>query len=512
MTDSPRPDWVPGEELLAEVARVAGAMVTEGRAPGVAWGVVTRAGLAAAGGSGVARLGGAAPTAASVFRIASMSKSFTAATVLRLAERGVWRLDDPVAGYVPEFGRVTPYSADSPPVSLAHLLSMSSGLATDDPWADRQESLPADGFRKEVARGLRAVAAPGVTFEYSNTGYALLGAAIANVTGQAFPDVVREAFLEPLGLTGTWYDYARVPEERLTRGYFRAKPDGPWEEQAFSGPGAYSSIGGVLSCVEDLARWVAWLADGFPARDDPDPGPLGRASRRAMQVPHIDWAPVLRAGSSRGRLTVQEATEIGGYGYGLFTQQDPRFGPTAEHPGGYPGYGTSMRWQRDSGIGVIVLANGRYAPSRVLSDRLLKLVLADAGAVGLTVTPWPETRAAALAITAALAAGDDPYAAVPLSDNVTMDLDLERRRAALAATLARLGPVAPDAAPELLPDAVTSSAHLVWTLPAARGRLRCEIKLTPQDPPAVQYLTLEAVPALPPDDVVQSGPSVAVAW
>jgi CubicO group peptidase (beta-lactamase class C family) len=487
-------------------------MVTEGKAPGVAWGVVTRDGLAASGGAGVARLDGEVPGSGSVFRIASMSKSFTAAAVLLLAERGAVRLDSPVSTYVPEFGKIRPYTQDSPPVTVAHLLSMSSGLATDDPWADRQESLPADQFEAEVARGLRAVAAPGTAFEYSNTGYALLGAIVSRATDRPFPEFIGETFLAPLGLEHTTYDFSTVPDDRLTRGYFKLKAGAPWEEQAFSGPGAYSSIGGVLSCIDDLALWVQWLADGFPARDGLDAGPLSRASRRAMQTAHIAIPPVLRAGSSRGRLTVQEASEIGGYGYGLFIGQDPVFGTNAEHPGGYPGYGTSMRWHLDSGLGVIVLANGRYAPSRVLSDRLLRLVLQDAGAVGYTVEPWPETRAAALAITAALAGGGDPFEAVQFTMNVPLDLDFDRRRAALAEVLAKVGPVAPEAEPAIVEAEVTSEAHLVWTLPAERGRVRCEIKLSPQGTPVVQTLVFAPVATVPPDDLVLTSPTVRVTW
>lgn len=502
--------WTPGEELLAEVRRIAGAMVTEGRAPGVAYGIVTRGGLVAGGGVGQAVLDGPEPTTGSVFRIASMSKSFTAAAVLLLAERGALRLDSPVSTYVPEFGQIRPYTQDSPPVTVAHLLSMCSGLATDDPWADRQESLPAEAFQAEVAQGLRAVAAPGLAYEYCNTGYALLGAIVSRVTDRPFTEFVRETFMAPLGLENTTYDYTTVPAERLTTGYFKYKAT--WEPQDFTGPGAYSSIGGVLSCVDDLALWVQWLADGFPARDGLDAGPLSRASRRMMQTAHIDIPPVLRSGSARGRLTVQESNELGGYGYGLFINWDPVFGVNAEHPGGYPGYGTSMRWHLDSGLGVIVLANGRYAPSRVLSDRLLRLVLADADAAGRTLVPWPEARAAALAITAALAGGGDPFEAVPLTMNVVMDLSLERRRADLAEALAKVGPVAADAAPQILESEVTSEAHLVWTLPAERGKLRCEIKLSPQGQPAVQTLLIAPLAAVPKDDLVVTSPRMRVAW
>jgi CubicO group peptidase (beta-lactamase class C family) len=308
-----------------------------------------------------------------------------------------------------------------------------------------------------------------------------------------------------LGLGSTAYDAGAVDPERLAIGHHRAEDQ--WVPEPFSGPGAYSSIGGVLSDVEDLARWVAWLADAFPPRDAADAGPLSRAARRTMQVAHIDIPPVLREGSSRGRLTVLDTTEICSYGYGLFVNHDPTWGNIVQHSGGYPGYGTNMRWHVDSGIGVVVLANGRYAPSLAIADRVLRIVLEDAKAVGRTVVLWPEVLAFKRLITERLLAGADPFDPAFFSQNVAMDQPFPARRADLAKQLELVGPL--REVPEPAVASSESEAHAVWSLAGERGALRCEIRLTPQATPLVQTLKLAAEPTVRTDDVRILTPTVA---
>jgi len=221
-----------------------------------------------------------------------------------------------------------------------------------------------------------------------------------------------------------------------------------------------------------------------------------------MQTGHIDLPPALRTGSSRGRVTVADFAEIYAYGYGLFIQADPRFGTLAGHPGGYPGYGSQMLWHLDSGIGVILLANGRYASPWVVANRILPVLLEDAGAVGWSFAPWPELEPARQAITAALVAGADPYALDLWSFNVDLDDPLDHRRAELAKLLDRLGPVAADAAERGSVTPGETPAHVFWTLPCERGSLNLEIRLNPAHPPRVQTFNVAERAALSADDVI----------
>ena len=178
------------DETLAAVREVFDEAVREEKLAGVAWGLVRGGEILAAGGSGQSHLedgkpaeGSVTPGPDSVSRIASMTKSFTAATILALRDEGKLRLDDPVAQHVPEAAQIGRASEDSPEITLRHLLTMSAGFVTDNPWGDRQESMTPEEFAEVLKGGLSFVAEPGTGFEYSNTGYVLLGRVIGNVTG-----------------------------------------------------------------------------------------------------------------------------------------------------------------------------------------------------------------------------------------------------------------------------------------------------------------------------------------
>ena len=129
------------EDTLAAIDAVFDRFSARAVVPGFAWGIVADGALVHAGGSGTRRVGeDLRPDDDSVFRIASMTKSFTAATVLLLRDDGLLGLDDPVPRHVPDVDLRGP-TADAPPITIRHLLTMSAGLPTDDPWGDRQQGL-----------------------------------------------------------------------------------------------------------------------------------------------------------------------------------------------------------------------------------------------------------------------------------------------------------------------------------------------------------------------------------
>jgi CubicO group peptidase (beta-lactamase class C family) len=139
--------------------------------PGIAYGLVHRGSLTAAGGVGTIAIGDdAVPTATTPSRIASMTKSFTAAGVLLLRDEHGLSLDVPVASIVPELGALAAPTADSPAVTVRHLLSMGSGLPEDNAWADRHLQVSREDVDSMFARGATFARAPGVAYEYSNLG------------------------------------------------------------------------------------------------------------------------------------------------------------------------------------------------------------------------------------------------------------------------------------------------------------------------------------------------------
>jgi CubicO group peptidase (beta-lactamase class C family) len=458
--------------------------------PGVAYGVVIGGELVHARGLGATRANASEPTspdADSVFRIASMTKSFTAATTLLLRDEGLLHLDEPVGTYVPELEGFKGPTADSPPVAVRHLLTMSSGLPTDDPWGDRLQGMALDRFAELLRGGFEFAWTPGTAFEYSNLGYGILGRVLTNVSGLEYRDLVRQRLLEPLGMSVTTYDVADVPAERLVQGHVRR--DDAFIDEPFDGYGALASMGGIFSSVRDLATWVASFTDAFPPRDDPEgPHPLSRASRREMQQVQRTFDPELKHDDPAGLPSL----DVTGYGFGLFVSADLAIGHVVGHSGGYPGFGSHMRWHPASGIGVIALGNRTYAPMMApCVDALIALVTQKAAPVR-SVARWDATDAALADIERLLAAWDDELAARLFAFNVALDEPLERRRATLESIRDRFGVLTRD---EREPIGSESPSDLAWWMRGERGgRVRVEILLNAERPPRVQSMDIREVP------------------
>ena len=343
---------------------------TIGRIPAMAAGVVVDGELIATYGNGADEH--------TLFRIASMTKSFTSAAILYLRDTSRLRLDDPVALHEPEFASLRGPTADAAPITIRHLMTMSSGMSTDDPWADRHLDMTDDDLDAAIAAGPTFARATGGARQYSNLGYAVLGRVVLKVTGATVQHLICERFLKPLGMTETFWNLTDVPAEIVVA--IGMRTDGVTPEPA-PADGAMAPMGGLWSTVHDLAKWVSFLTDAYPARSDPDDGLLSRGSRREMQSVQTIELPhtiVANDGSSW--------PYFGGYGMGMFIDFDAELGHICGHSGGVPGYGSNMRWitgsepgaalhsptLAGSRIGVIALANTTYAPMIQLTRRVLQ--------------------------------------------------------------------------------------------------------------------------------------------
>jgi len=452
-----------------------------GSAPSLAWGTFDGSGLVRFGAAGVGTHGDI-PGADTAYRIASCTKSFTAAAVLALRDAGRLNLDDPVTRFVPAFAEVPLPGGDAPVPTVRMLLTMSGGLPTDDPWADRQEGLSAGAFDSLLRRGLTFESVPGTRFAYSNLGFALLGRVIERASGRGYCDAVTEFFLEPLGLTGTGWD-ASVPAAGGVAVGTRWLDD-DWHTLPFSSPGAFSPIGGLFSTVTDLSRWAAWLAAAHDTDGFDEPGsPLSRASRREMQQSYR-FVPTLPKHPT-------------GYGFGLFVEQYPHTGTVVSHSGGYPGFSAHMRWSVSGGHGIVAFGNATHSRLAVATTRAFDRL--DAGRAAEPTTVLPATRTAQGSVNDLIRAWPDDAALDAFSPNVALDDAWDRRRAALAQAVARIGGLAPVTAAANDPglalgagEVSTGPAHLIWHVPGRAGRLRVEIRLTPEHPPRVQTLIIAA--------------------
>jgi CubicO group peptidase (beta-lactamase class C family) len=453
--------------------------------PGIAVGVVDRGRLAWTYGTGETKIGnGLAPTSSSVFRIASMTKSFTASAILLLRDRGALRLDDPIATYLPWTATIGA-PPDARAITVRDLLTMNAGFPTDDPWGDRQENAPIAAFDALVENGLSFARPPGTGFEYSNLGYALLGRIVTRVSGRDYPAFVAGELLAPLGMRSTRFDTREIDDATRAHGYHAI--DGDLVSEPAVTPGAFSPMGGLHSSIEDLTTWVRGFASAL-AGETSVPHPLALATRREMQM-----------GRTFARTTSHEATSdapakvvTGLYGYGLFIDEDSQLGRFVHHSGGYPGFGSHMRWHASSGYGIVALANKTYAPTRTLAAAILEDIVARfAPSQSVASMLWPQTREMMEVAERLLTAWDDALADATFAVNVDLDLPRVHRRLALARAGDDIGRFEREPA-TLRSD---SPAHAKWHVRGDRGDAEIEIQLTPERPPKLQTLSVSVIRA-----------------
>ena len=456
-------------------------LMANDRVPGVVYGVIAGGevahvtGLGSVSGPGVEEC---APDEHTVFRIASMTKSFTAAAILLLRDEKRLGLDEPVASYVPAVAGFRLPTTDSPAITVRHLLSMASGLATDDAWGDRHLDGTAEWMDALLAAGGTFAVAPGTAFEYSNYGFAILGRVIDNVSGAPYQRFITERLLVPLGMSATTWVAPSTPAV----GYRSVDDD--WIAEDPLDDGAFAAMGGLWSNVDDLARWVSFLLDSFPPRDDVDDGPLRRSSRREMQQVSRGL-PVSLTTLDNGK------TRLGpsGYGMGLNVIHDLTLGPMVAHSGGLPGFGSNMRWSIERNVGVVALGNRTYAPMAALTRELFD-VLEDSA-----VLPLPVPLSSEILVTAAnklvdlLFEWDDDAVDALFADNVFLDNERHRRRDEAEHFRLACGPVVARTL------GVNAATNGVMVLQCELGAARVALQLSAEVPPRVQWyeLTLPAV-------------------
>uniref|UniRef100_UPI0035AF3374 serine hydrolase domain-containing protein n=1 Tax=Rhizorhabdus sp. TaxID=1968843 RepID=UPI0035AF3374 len=197
---------------LAQVDAIFSRWALDTHVPGMAYGVVADGRLVHFGGLGVQSIDGRKPVdRQTLFRIASMSKAFTALAILKLRDEGRLLLDRPAETYVPELRGWTYPTSDARRLTVRDLLNHSAGFVDDNPWGDRQQSLPEADFTAMLRAGVPFSRVPGSAMEYSNFGYATLGRIVSNVSGKRYQDYIGDTLLRPLGMTSTTYDIAKSP-------------------------------------------------------------------------------------------------------------------------------------------------------------------------------------------------------------------------------------------------------------------------------------------------------------
>jgi serine-type D-Ala-D-Ala carboxypeptidase/endopeptidase len=449
-------------------------------APGLVWGIVQDGKLAYSGTLGVQDIETQQPvTADTVFRIASMSKAFTALAILELADEGKLSLDAPLARYLPQ-GRKWHYpTGDSPALRVRDLSGHTAGLGPDDPWSDRQQPMDEQSFTALLEKGLAFNQAPEAAYEYSSLGYALLGRVISDVSGQRYDRYIESTLLRPLGMKASGYEIGDVPAAKLAVGY-------RWQDETLTrepamGNGAFGAMGGIHTSASDYARWVEFLLSAWPARTGPETGPVRRAVVRELAIgtsfPRLGSRP--RAG---GAGTCAFAVV---YAAGFNTVRDCDLGLVLMHNGGYPGYGSSMLLMPEYGVGIFAFVNRTYAvPVGVVFDAAQ--ALKDAGLLMPRPQPVSEALARAYSLVGAMySAGDVQPAADDLAVNFLMDRSADDWRKEFGRLKDKVGDCG---AKEPIVSNGFRTADFTWH--CAQGSLDGTIELSPTDPPLLQSLVL----------------------
>ena len=460
--------------MFAEFDAACAAFLEQETLPGLAAGLVEGGQLTHATTVGLADLEAKKPvTADTSFRIASMTKNVTALAVLALRDAGKLALDAPYAEVVPQFAKVPLPTRDSPPLTLRHLLSHLGGQVYDDPWGDRVLGMTPNQLDAVMAAGKLFARPPGIAFEYSNLGYGLIGRAITNAAGMPYQRYIARTILEPLGMTQTTFD--AVAASRGDYAWPYRLDDGEWSRERIEPDGEVGAMGGLATTINDFARYVAFILSAWPARDDPETGPVRRASVREMGLFH---APPFAPAPER-------PVPAGAYGYGFNNADDPTLGRLLHHGGGLPGYGSYVLLQPERGLGVFAFANRTYAPMSKLSGRLLALVNAARPAPPPPVASRAVVRAVE-AIVLAYNAGRIETAKSVLAVNFLPDTPARFRDRELAGLKQKLG----EGRIEKIEGIHALSGR--FTFVCEKGRIVGTVLLSPEKEPGIQRLTLKA--------------------
>jgi CubicO group peptidase (beta-lactamase class C family) len=290
-------------------------------------------------------------TTDSQYAVASITKTFTAASVMQLRDAGKLDLEAPLSRHLPEAARGTP--------TLRRLLSHASGLQREPP-GEVWETLQFPDEAELLARLEEAeqVLPPSAAWHYSNLAYALLGHVVSHVSGTPYHDYVRERLLEPLGLERTTWG----PGENAALPYFVEPYSDAVQREPVLELGGKGGESGLYSTVADLARWGSFLAD-------PDESVIAPASVAEMHDLQIMAEPDWTLGW--------------GLGIELWRRGERIFGG---HTGGFPGFLSILIYSRHDNIGAVLLANSSRWPK--LSATGLDLVEAALEELAPEREPW----------------------------------------------------------------------------------------------------------------------------
>lgn len=422
-------------------------------------------------------------TPQSLFRIASMSKSFTAMAILQLRDAGRLNLDDHADQYIPELKKSQLLTTDSSPITIRQLLTHAAGFPEDNPWGDRQLDVTDEEFAQFLQKPISFSNAPGVAYEYSNLGFALLGQIVKQVSGKPYQQYINEKILEPLGMTHTKWEYDKAPAVQLAHGY-RWK-DGKWQEVPLLHDGVYGAMGGLITSLEDFSKYVALHQSAWPSRDGTDSGPLKRSSLREM---HHAW----NFSGMNSQYTYASNRHCGiatAYAYGLSWLRDCEGRVVVGHSGGLPGFGSNWRIMPEYGIGVIMFANLTYASTSSLGMPALDELVVQARLKPRSLPASAILKKHRQQLTQLLPDWKNAEASGLFAENFFDDYALEALQKETQSLFKKVGKI--KNVQEIIPENQLRGSYL---LEGERGNLKISFTLSPENEPLIQAFQIKEEP------------------
>lgn len=292
-------------------------------------------------------------TAQTLYRMASVTKLFTAIAIMQLRDEGKLRLDDSVFKILKRF-KIRSRAMDISEITIRQLLTHTSGLPREAAfpyWTDN--NFP---NREQVREGMSSQETaydPETKWKYSNLGFVLAGEIIAEVSGEPYTTYVKKHILDPLGMTSTTFALSDEQRARLAVGYGRRMPDGRRQVMPYSETKGLTAAAGLSSNVIDLARFLEWqLSDGKVGSSQV----LKESTLREMKRVH--W---LQPNWKRGW----------GLGFGIEHQGERTL---IGHAGELLGYRTQIMFSQEESIGIVVLTNADDGNPRFYLDQAFNIV------------------------------------------------------------------------------------------------------------------------------------------
>ncbi|MBS3922737.1 MAG: beta-lactamase family protein [Nitrosarchaeum sp.] len=450
--------------------------------PGYAYGILLDGQLVSSGSRGFIDLDKKIPaTSKSMFRIASLTKSFTAMAILKLRDEGKLKLDDPISVYIPEIQKQQ-LTKDAPVVTIRDLLIHSAGFPTDDPWADRKLDTTDEEFIALLQRGITFSTSPGTAFEYSNLGYTLLGYIIKKITGMTCGQFINTAIWQPIGMHEASWEFTNILESQLAHGY--RWENEKWVEEMLLQDGIFGAMGGIITSIESFSRYAALHQSAWPPRDDVELGPIKRSSIREMHQPW-KFANLIK---DFKYASGDECSLLSAYGYGLQSLRDSSGRIFVGHNGGLPGFGSNWYVMPEYGLGVILFANLTYARAYTVNLDVLDKLIVQAQLKPRQLSPSKILKDRQGELLKLLPHWENALASGIFAENFFLDHSLDSLKSESSAFFSKAGTIISVGG--VIPE---NQLRGHFILEGEKTNLRIDFALTPENPSTIQQYQIKEI-------------------